>query len=125
MSTSSDFYITLEAASALLPEQTAEQLRFVTMLQRGSLEIELYAPQGEDLQTPHTRDEVYVVIAGSGEFINGEERHRFGPGDLLVVPAGVEHRFVDFTMDFRAWVIFYGPQGGEQIPSEGINPPSI
>ena len=27
---------------------------------------------------------------------NGPDRHPFGPGDVLFVPAGVEHRFEDF-----------------------------
>ena len=43
----------------------------------------------------------------------GEERQAFEPGEALFVPAGVEHRFVDFSEDFSAWVVFYGPDGGE------------
>lgn len=35
------------------------------------------------------------------------------PGNLLFVAAGAEHRFEDFTGDFGAWVMFYGPEGGE------------
>lgn len=35
------------------------------------------------------------------------------PGDLLFVPAGVVHRFEEFTDDFATWVMFYGPEGGE------------
>jgi mannose-6-phosphate isomerase-like protein (cupin superfamily) len=54
-----------------------------------------------------------VVISGSGHFTNGGLRTPFGPGDLLFVPAGVEHRFQDFSEDFAIWVIFYGPEGGE------------
>ena len=87
--------------------------RFLEVLTRGSLSVEIYAPRGHDPQTPHTRDEVYVVVEGRGEFINGNERHAFSPGDFLFVPAGVEHRFVDFTDDLVVWVIFYGPEGGE------------
>jgi mannose-6-phosphate isomerase-like protein (cupin superfamily) len=87
--------------------------RFAAILEYGSLEIEIYAPRGVDAQTPHTRDEVYVVISGSGDFINGDARHPFVPGDMLFVPAGVEHRFVDFSDDFVVWVMFYGPEGGE------------
>lgn len=79
----------------------------------GSLEVEVYRPVGQDLQAPHTRDEVYVVIAGSGEFVNGGERQPFQAGELLFVPAGVEHRFENFSDDFSTWVIFYGPHGGE------------
>lgn len=87
--------------------------RFARVLEHGSMEVEVYAPRGEDLQTPHTRDELYVVVRGSGGFVNGPERHSFGPGDVMFVPAGVEHRFEDFTDDFVTWVIFYGPEGGE------------
>jgi mannose-6-phosphate isomerase-like protein (cupin superfamily) len=104
--------ITVAEAAALLPESS---LRFVTMLRRGSLSVELYAPRGHDPQQPHRQDELYVVVSGSGQFFNGGERHPFGPGDVLFVPAGVEHRFEDFSDDFQTWVIFYGPDGGEQI----------
>ena len=83
------------------------------VLLHGSLLVEYYAPRGRDVQTPHTRDEVYVVIQGSGSFVNGGVRHPFGTGDVLFVPAGVVHRFEEFTDDFAVWVMFYGPEGGE------------
>jgi mannose-6-phosphate isomerase-like protein (cupin superfamily) len=54
-----------------------------------------------------------VVVSGSGQFVNGPERHEFGSGDVLFVPAGVEHRFEDFTDDLVVWVVFYGQEGGE------------
>lgn len=114
MKASPPFRLTVAEAVAQLPEQTATQLRFITMLQRGTLSVELYAPQETDDQQPHRQDELYVVIAGRGDFINGDTRHQFGPGDVLFVPAGVEHRFENFSADFQTWVIFYGPQGGEQ-----------
>jgi mannose-6-phosphate isomerase-like protein (cupin superfamily) len=98
-------------ALALLPGAGGE--RFATVLEHGSLVVEIYAPRGRDPQQPHTRDEAYVVVAGSGQFVNGDERHPFGPGDFLFVPAGVAHRFEDFTEDLVVWVIFYGPEGGE------------
>ena len=30
------------------------------------------------------------------------------PGDLIFVPAGREHRFLEFTEDFKTWVVFFG-----------------
>ena len=101
-----------EAAARPLP---AGQ-RAVPVLAHGSLLVEYYAPRGRDEQSPHTRDELYVVIAGSGWFVNGDRRHRFGPHDVLFVPAGVVHRFEDFTDDLAVWVVFYGPEGGEGSP---------
>ena len=86
---------------------------FVELFRHGTLAVEYYAPEGEDRQTPHARDEVYVVVAGTGWFVNGDARHRFEPGQVLFVPAGVAHRFEDFSAGFATWVFFYGPDGGE------------
>lgn len=87
--------------------------KFLQLFQHGSLQVEVYKPVGEDLQQPHEQDEVYVIISGSGEFINGKEKVEFGAGDFLFVAAGIKHRFINFTDDFVTWVIFYGPKGGE------------
>jgi mannose-6-phosphate isomerase-like protein (cupin superfamily) len=102
------------AAQLALAQQANDQTRFITLVQRGSLAIEIYVPQEVDLQKPHRQDELYVIISGQGEFLNGDQRHPFGPGDVLFVPAGVPHRFENFSADFQTWVIFYGPDGGEQ-----------
>ena len=103
---------TVADALALLPG--ADGARFAKVLGHGSLLVEIYAPRGRDPQQPHARDEVYVVARGGGYFVNGPRRHPFGTGDLLFVPAGVTHRFEDFTEDLVVWVIFYGPEGGEK-----------
>ncbi len=106
-----DYHLQAPQAVQQLPGDQGEAWR--VLLQHGSLEVEVYAPRGSDPQQPHSRDEVYVVISGTGWFVNGPRRHRFAAGDLLFVPASVEHRFEEFTDDFATWVIFYGPEGGE------------
>ncbi len=103
--------VTVAEALARLPGPDGK--RFATVLERGELLVEIYAPRGHDPQQPHTRDELYVVFEGRGEFVNGGAREPFGPGDVLFVPAGVEHRFENFTEDLTVWVVFYGPEGGE------------
>ena len=84
------------------------------VLEHGSLQVKMYRPSKQDHQKPHTRDEIYVIARGSGQFVNGGEHHAFATGDMLFVPAGVTHRFEDFSDDFCTWVMFYGPEGGEQ-----------
>ncbi len=103
--------VSLEEMRARLP--TPEGRHYAIALEHGTLEAGVYAPRGSDPQEPHDRDEVYVVMRGSGTFLNGERRAPFAPGDLLFVPAGVTHRFEDFSDDLELWVIFYGPEGGE------------
>jgi len=79
----------------------------------GSLSVKIFSPRGEDTQQPHSRDEIYVVARGRGEFVNGDLRLKFGPGDFLFAAAGEVHRFERFSDDFATWVFFYGPEGGE------------
>ncbi len=87
--------------------------RFATVLQHGSLLVEIYAPRGVDPQNPHTRDEIYFVAAGTGEYVCGESRQTFGTTDILFAAAGAVHRFENFSDDLTLWVLFYGPEGGE------------
>jgi len=103
--------MTVETALQAVAESGDE--RYGVLLEHGTLEIGFYAPIGTDPQTPHDQDEVYVVHAGRGNFLLGDIEQVFEPGDVLFVPAGAEHRFQDFTDDFGAWVVFYGPVGGE------------
>ncbi len=87
---------------------------FVKAFEHGTMNVELFAPSGEDLQTPHNQDELYIVIAGDGEFVRDDERLNFTAGDVLFVPAGMPHRFENFSEDFVTWVVFYGEKGGEK-----------
>jgi len=99
------------AAAALAPPEPG---RISALIQaHGRMQLRWYAPRGADAQTPHTQDELYIVVTGQGHFRRGEERLPFGPGDAIFVPAQVPHRFEDFSEDLGVWVVFYGPEGGE------------
>src|SRR5665213_2862841 len=82
---------------------------FLKMMEHGTMSVEIYRPLKTDLQTPHLQDELYIVISGSGDFLNDGARTAFRQGHVLFVPAGIDHRFENFTDDFATWVIFYGP----------------
>ncbi len=86
--------------------------RLAPVFDRGDVSVELYAPRGRDEQRPHERDELYLVVAGAGNFRCAETRVAFTAGDLLFVPAGMEHRFEDFGDELVVWAVFFGPQGG-------------
>ena len=82
-------------------------------LAHGSMYSLIYRPHNPDDQQPHEQDELYIAMSGSGTFVVDDERHPFGTGDMLFVPAHAVHRFEDFTDDLLLWVVFYGPKGGE------------
>jgi mannose-6-phosphate isomerase-like protein (cupin superfamily) len=94
-----------------IPAEAGKQ--FAVAIAHGTMSVELYAPTGTDPQKPHEQDELYFIQAGSGQFLLNGERHPFSVGDCFFVPAGVEHRFENFTPDFATWVVFWGPKGGE------------
>ena len=95
--------------------QLAKQERvFVELFAHGSLTVEIYQPQGQDLQQPHSRDELYVIAKGQSRFTLAGDSWDVAAGDVLFVPARAIHRFSDFSADFSTWVFFYGPEGGER-----------
>lgn len=102
--------ITTEQA---LSKLATEEKLFATLFSHGTLEVEVYKPEGVDNQKPHTRDEIYIVFSGQGKFLNNGEMTTCAVGDFLFVKAGHEHKFIDFSQDFATWVFFYGPEGGE------------
>ena len=87
--------------------------QFQILFNHGSLSVELYKPDKVDNQSPHTRDEIYVIASGSGQFNLEGEITFVNAGDFLFVSAKAVHHFFDFTTDFSTWVFFYGPEGGE------------
>jgi hypothetical protein len=105
--------------SRLAPRHALDKLDacgdlFIELFRHGSLRVEMYRPIGADHQTPHTRDELYVIVAGTGDFVCAGDRQRFVAGEVLFVAAGIAHRFEHFSVDFCTWVFFYGPDGGER-----------
>jgi mannose-6-phosphate isomerase-like protein (cupin superfamily) len=92
----------------------------ISLLQRGTLNLKLSLPVLPNQQTPHTQDEIYVIVRGRGVLFHDGARDSFGPGDVMFVAAGTEHHFEDFTDDLAVWVVFFGPDGGE-VPLDGVS----
>jgi mannose-6-phosphate isomerase-like protein (cupin superfamily) len=61
-----------------------------------------------DPQSPHTEDELYVVMSGRGTVrVDGEER-AIRAGSVVFVAAGVEHRFHDIE-ERLVLLVMFGP----------------
>jgi mannose-6-phosphate isomerase-like protein (cupin superfamily) len=109
---------TIASALALLPQPKTDKWPLgvwdADAISHGTMSVSVFAPKTTDFQTPHSQDELYIVISGTGVFLANNLEYPFSPGDVLFVPAGIEHRFIQFTPDFATWVVFYGPPGGEQ-----------
>jgi mannose-6-phosphate isomerase-like protein (cupin superfamily) len=92
---------------------SAESDHAVTLLERGTVKIKLSLPVRPTVQTPHTKDELYIIVRGHGVLFHDGKRDSFEAGDLLFVAAGTEHQFENCSGDLAVWVVFYGVKGGE------------
>jgi len=70
---------------------------------------------GRDAQSPHTEDEIYVVTAGRAKIETPGRTDEVGPGTVIFVPAGEEHRFTEVAEDLVLLVVF-GPAYGSRSP---------
>ena len=69
-----------------------------------------------DGQSPHTEDEVYVVMAGRGVIhVAGDDRP-VKPGSVVYVGAGVVHRFHSVAEDLHVLVFWAPPYGSRARP---------
>lgn len=82
---------------------------YARLIQEPSGDVGFYRPRPTDPQEPHERDEIYVVASGTGTLMCAGQSATLRTGDVIFVPRGAEHRFVNFDDDFATWVILLGP----------------
>ena len=104
--------------TSLLEERGRAGRPWLEFLREPSLSMGVYHLKAgqADPQQPHTEDEVYHVLAGRGRFVAGGQEREVGPGTLLFVGRGVEHRFRDITEDLTV-LVFFAPAEGSRKAS--------
>ena len=64
------------------------------------------AAGAEDQQQPHGEDEIYYVLRGQARMRVGPEEFAITPGQLIFVPAKMEHRFHSIREQLELLVVF-------------------
>ena len=97
----------------LITERRAGGERYREFLRVPALSAGLYGlpAGGEDPQPVHTEDEVYVVVKGRATLRVAEEDQPVGPGAVIYVAAGVDHRFHSIEADLEVLVLFAPAEG--------------
>jgi mannose-6-phosphate isomerase-like protein (cupin superfamily) len=88
--------------------------RYLEFLRVPALSMGLYVlpAGGTDPQRPHSEDELYYVVSGRGRIQVGDEDRAVAAGTLLLVPAGVEHRFHEILEQLTILVFFAPAEKG-------------
>jgi mannose-6-phosphate isomerase-like protein (cupin superfamily) len=83
---------------------TAPNLQLVLMTLQPGEEI--------GLETHDDGDQFFRVEGGEGEAILDGETHRLGDGDIVIIPAGVEHNIVNTSGDtpLHVYTIYTPPE---------------
>ena len=86
---------------------------YLEFLAEASMSAGLYVlpAGGVDRQSPHSEDEIYVLLRGRGRFTAGAETREAAAGDVIFVAVGVPHRFHDISEDLEIAVVFAPPEG--------------
>ncbi len=98
---------TLEAERAAGTRPYLEFLR-VPALSGGLYTLE---PGATDGQSPHSEDEVYLVMTGRARITVADEVREVGPGSVVYVAAHVPHRFHDIVERLAVIVVFAPAEG--------------
>ena len=80
---------------------------FTNAFSKGDFELEFFAPRGKDYQTPHEKDEFYIIASGSAILFKDGERISCSVGDALFVEASVEYHFENISEGVASRVFFY------------------
>ena len=105
-------------AGSYRPPSGDEPNDWIVHLTTGDLSLGTYSipAGGVDDQQPHTEDEIYVVKTGLATVVTASGTAAVGPGSVIYVAAGEEHRFTDVTDDLALIVVFAPPYGSRSLP---------
>jgi mannose-6-phosphate isomerase-like protein (cupin superfamily) len=94
--------------SELLDARAAGGPPYLEFLRVPQLSAGLYvlAAGAVDGQSPHTEDELYLVLAGQATLQVGHAQRPVRPGSLVFVRAGERHAFHSIQEELRLLVVF-------------------
>jgi mannose-6-phosphate isomerase-like protein (cupin superfamily) len=103
----------IEGAGRYTPAAGGEPNHWAEHLASADLSVGTYSipAGGLDDQQPHREDEIYVVQAGAATLVTDSGTAEVGPGSVIFVPAGEQHRFTDIQGGLSLLVVFAPPYG--------------
>lgn len=95
-------------AKQLIERAGGDEGPYLEFLRRASLSVGMYVipAGGVDRQQPHGEDEIYCVLQGRATMTVAGEDRPVGPGAVIFVAAGVEHRFHNVEETLGILVVF-------------------
>jgi mannose-6-phosphate isomerase-like protein (cupin superfamily) len=95
-------------------ERTHARKLYLEFLRVSAMSAGIYvlSPGQADRQSPHREDELYYVVRGKARMRVGSEDQPVSAGALILVAAGVEHRFYEITEELLVLAFFAPAESG-------------
>jgi mannose-6-phosphate isomerase-like protein (cupin superfamily) len=94
---------------ATVAEQSADFRRVLWTGEHSQLVIMTIPPEGEIGEEVHEVDQVLSFVSGIGEAKVGGQTRKVTQGDLVAVPAGTKHNFINTGPNPLVLYTVYGP----------------
>jgi len=103
----------IAGAGTYTPPDGVAPNHWIVHLNSADLSVGTYSipAGGQDDQSPHTEDEIYVVRSGRATLVTTSGIVDVGPGSVVFVPAGERHKFTEVSEDLALLVVFAPPYG--------------
>lgn len=97
----------------VLERRAAGERPALEFFRRDSMSLSVYhlAAGQPDLQQPHTEDEIYYVLDGTGVFDVAGEATPVKQGDVIFIARNIPHRFRDYPDGITLLVVFAPARG--------------
>jgi mannose-6-phosphate isomerase-like protein (cupin superfamily) len=98
------------------PKRPREKLTSICLLARGDVADDKLAvtwvdvaPGGRQIAHNHPEVQIYVIVAGRGRMLVGEEQKEVSAGELIYVPSGLMHGIENLGEDILSYVSAANP----------------
>jgi quercetin dioxygenase-like cupin family protein len=100
--------VTHVSTGELITELKDGEKQINEVLDKESVTIEIGTYPTAAPKNPHTEDEIYYIVSGSGMLRVGDETYDVEAGDVVFVEQGVEHDFFNIEEEITALTFFIG-----------------
>lgn len=102
----------------LIAQAAGADAPYLEFLRVPDLSLGLYVlpPGATDQQTPHSEDEVYLIVSGRGMLQVAQESIPVQTGAVVYVPAQASHRFHSITETLHSLVFFAPAEASRRHP---------
>jgi mannose-6-phosphate isomerase-like protein (cupin superfamily) len=97
------------STKSALEKLKSTDAKFLELFRYDSLSVEIYKPEGKDLQSPHTKDEAYIIVEGNGTFNLNGKITQFTKGDFYFCSCTYRTSLRNFLRRFfNLGLVFWG-----------------